>query len=118
MIMEKLNGLDLNDYIQEDIFIEDDDFWIQELVMKIKKIHKMGYCHNDLTTSNVFIIFNEINKVIGVRIIDFGLVKKITKKGCKEDFETLLESLNTFGIQISDKIQPLIYLIEEVIESI
>ena len=30
MIMEKLNGLDLDDYIQEDIFIEDDDFWIQE----------------------------------------------------------------------------------------
>ena len=86
--------------------------------MKIKKMHEMGYHHNDLTTSNIFIIFNEINKVIGVRIIDFGLVNKITKNGQKDDFETLLESLNTFGIHVSDKIQPLIYLIEEVIESI
>ena len=65
MIMERLNGLDLNYYIQEeDVFIEDDAFWIQELVIKIKKMHKLGYHHNDLTTSNIFIIFNEINKVI------------------------------------------------------
>jgi serine/threonine protein kinase len=119
MIMEKLNGLDLNDYIQEeDVFIEDDDFWIQELVIKIKKMHKLGYHHNDLTSSNIFIIFNEVNKVIGIKIIDFGKVKKISKKGMKDDYETLLESLNTFGIHISDKIQPLIYLLEEELESI
>jgi len=111
MIMEKLNGLDLNDYIQEEgVFIEDDDFWIQELIMKIKKMHKMGYNHNDLSASNIFIIFNEINKVISVKIIDFG---RTTKNKQIDDFKTLLESLYTFGIHISDKIQPLIYLLEE-----
>lgn len=116
MVMEKLTGLDLNDYIQEEIFIEDDDKFVGDLIKKIKKMHKLGYHHNDLSTSNVFIVFDKINKVKDVRIIDFGNTKKITKKGEKDDFKTLLESLNTFGSHVTDKIQPLIYAIEDELE--
>jgi serine/threonine protein kinase len=118
MIMEKLNGSDLNDYIQEDIFIEDDDYWVKDLVMKIKKMHELGYHHNDLTTSNVFIIYNKVNKVIGVRIIDFGETKPITKKGKIDDYKTLLQSIETFGFYLQDKLQPLIYALDEELEKL
>ena len=117
MVMEKLSGLDLNDYIQEEeLFIEDDDIIISLIINKIKKMHKLGYHHNDLTTSNVYIIFNKVNKVKDIKIIDFGRTKKITKKGEIDDYETLLESLTTFGIHILDRIQPLMYAIEEELE--
>ena len=117
MVMEKLTGLDLNDYIQEDgIFIEDDDTFINTLINKIKKMHKLGYHHNDLSTSNVFVVFDKINNVKDIRIIDFGHTKKITKKGEEDDFKTLLKSINMFGIQVTDKIQPLIYAIEDELE--
>ena len=119
MIMEKLNGLDLNDYIQEEgVFIEDDDYWVKDLVMKIKKMHKLGYHHNDLTTSNIFIIYNKVNKVIGVRIIDFGETKPITKKGKIDDYKTLLQSIETFGFYLQDKLQPLIYALDEELEKL
>jgi len=119
MIMEKLNGLDLNDYIQEEgVFIEDDDYWVKDLVMKIKKMHELGYHHNDLTASNVFIIYNKVNKVIGVRIIDFGETKSITKKGKIDDYKTLLQSIETFGFYLQDILQPLIFALDEELEKL
>jgi len=117
IVMEKLTGLDLNDYIQEeDIFIEDDDKWVNDLIKKIRRLHKMGYHHNDLTTSNIFVVFNKVNKVKDIKIIDFGHTKKVTKKGEEDDYKTLLGSLNTFGSHILDKIQPLVYAVEEELE--
>ena len=116
IVMEKLNGLDLDDYIQEDIFIEDDDKWVSDLIKKIRNMHKLGYSHNDLSASNVYIIFNEVNKVKDVRIIDFGNSKKVTKSSEKEDYSTLLNSLYTFGPLVTDRMQPLLYAIEEELE--
>jgi serine/threonine protein kinase len=119
MVMEILKGMDLDDYINEDIFIEDDAKWINILINKIKKLHKLGYYHNDLSTSNVFLIFDKINEIKDVKIIDFGKTKKITKKTDKlNDYQTLLDAINMFGSHISDKIQPLIYIIDDEIESL
>lgn len=118
MVMEKLEGLDLNDYLEEDIFIEDDEKWINTLINKIKKMHKLGYQHNDLTTSNIFIIFDKVNEVKDVKIIDFGRTRKLTKKGDINDYKTLLTSLETFGSHIADKIEPLIYTIEEELQKL
>jgi tRNA A-37 threonylcarbamoyl transferase component Bud32 len=119
MVIEKLSGLDLNDYLQEeDIFIKDNDKLITLLMNKISKLHKKGFQHNDLTTSNVFIIFDKINKVKDIKIIDFGHTKKITKSGMIDDYKTLLESINTFGMHIMDKIEPLVFEIEDKIEKI
>ena len=117
MVMEKLKGLDLDEYIQEEgVFIEDDDKWVITLINKIQKLHKLGYYHNDLSAANVFIIHNEINKVEDVKIIDFGNTKKLTKKGEEEDYKTLYESLNTFGSHVLDNIQPLLYELEDRLE--
>lgn len=117
IVMEKLIGLDLNDYIQEEgIFIEDDDKLISILMNKINKLHKLGYYHNDLTTSNVFIVYDKINQIKDVKIIDFGNTKKLTKKGEQDDYKTLYDSLNTFGSHVLDNIQPLLYELEDKLE--
>ena len=119
MVMEKLSGLDLNDYLQEeDIFINDDDKLISLLMNKISKLHKKGFHHNDLTTSNIFIIYDKINKIKDIKIIDFGETKKITKEGELDDYNTLLDSINTFGVHVMDKIEPLVFEIEDKIEEI
>jgi len=119
MVMEKLLGLDLNDYLQEeDLFIEDNDKLISLLMNKISKLHKKGFHHNDLTTSNIFIIYDKINKIKDIKIIDFGHTKKITKDGELDDYNTLLESINTFGSHVMDKIEPLVFEIEDKIEKI
>ena len=117
MVMEKLNGLDLDEYIQEEgVFIEDDDKWVITLMNKIKKMHKLGYYHNDLSTSNVFLVFDKINEIKDVKIIDFGNTKKLTKKGEESDYQTLLDSLYIFGSHVVDNIQPLLYELEDKLE--
>lgn len=117
MVMEKLEGIDLNRYFEENdnIFINNDDILIKLLIDKIKKMHELNYCHNDLTSSNIFLIMKN-NKILDIKIIDFGEAKIKTKHCMYNDYNTLYNSIITFAIHIIDNIEPLILEIEENME--
>lgn len=118
LVMEKLKGLNLSDYINEDIFIEDDDILIKLLINKIKKMHSMGYYHGDLSSVNIFVVFNKLKKVKDIKIIDFEHTKKLTGNiDKKNDYNTLYNSIIDFSSQL-DNIQPLLDAIENEIDII
>lgn len=119
MIMEKLQGVDLYRYFDEneDIFIEEDDIIINKLFEKIEKMHTLGYCHNDLFTSNIFLIIKN-NKVIDLKIIDFGKSRKKTKDLIYNDYKMLYNYIIENNYLILDRIEPLINILEEKIEEL
>lgn len=113
MIMEKLEGVELYRYLDEiEIFIEDDDIIIKKLIEKIEKMHKLGYCHNDLFTSNIFLIIKN-KKVIDVKIIDFGKSSKKTKELMYNDYKMLHDYIIENNFIILDRIEPLVNILEE-----
>ena len=75
IIMEYIEGKTLKNYINDSYNKEENNYScecfqvMRKLGNLIATIHKKGYIHGDLTTSN-FMIRNETNEII---IIDFGL---------------------------------------------
>ena len=118
MIMEKLEGINLDRFLNEfEDFMEDDDIIVELLINKIEEMHKLGYCHNDLYPSNIYLIIKD-NKVKDIKIIDFGKSSKKTKELMKEDYNMLLEFIYDNYPHIIDMIQPLLLKLEENMEKI
>lgn len=113
MIMEKLEGVNLDKFLDEfEGFMEDDDILVELLLIKIKEMHDLNYSHNDLYPSNIYLIMKN-NKIIDVKIIDFGKSSKKTKESMKQDYVTLIEFIYSNYPYILDMIQPLILKLEE-----
>lgn len=120
MIMEKLEGIDLFRYLDENdnIFIENEnDIIVKKLVEKIKTMHKLDYCHNDLYTPNIFLILKD-NKIIDVKIIDFGKSTKKTNDLMYNDYKMLINYIYENHSYITDKIEPLLYTLEQQMEEL
>ncbi len=110
MVMELLQGEDLDDFIQEDIFITRD--FSKKIVNKIKQLHTMGFAHNDLDVGNIFIIMDELEPK-DVVIIDFGKSSKHSVDKAQQDFDTLLQSVTLSGEANLENVEELIELLEE-----
>ena len=114
MIMEKLDGKDLAHVV------EDPNIYINKeicnlIIRKIQKMHKLGWHHGDLYAQNIFVIFNK-NKIIDIKIIDFGHVKSLKYINYIKDFKDLLKTVKRFGRYNLDNIRELIYTLEEEVE--
>ena len=78
-------------------------------------MHKLGWHHGDLYAQNIFVIFNK-NKIIDIKIIDFGNVKSLKYINYIEDFKDLLNTVKRFGKYNLDNIRELINILEEEVE--
>jgi RIO-like serine/threonine protein kinase len=114
MIMEKLEGKDLA-HVVEDPNVYIDRKICNLIIRKIRKMHKLGWHHGDLYAQNIFVIFNK-NKIIDIKIIDFGNVKSLKYINYIEDFKDLLNTVKRFGKYNLDNIQELINTLEEEVE--
>jgi len=89
----------LEKYVNLTYIIEDPEYYIEDdlsdmIIEKIKKIHKMGYCHNDLGTCNIMILLDDKKNLLDVKIIDYGRSKKISYKGeILNDYKRLIKSI-------------------------
>ena len=114
MVMEKLEGMDLAHVVEDpNIYIEKE---ICDLIIrKIRKMHKLGWHHGDLYAQNIFVILNK-NKIIDIKIIDYGHAKNLKYINYIEDFKDLLNTVRRFGQYNLDNIRELINTLEEEVE--
>jgi len=114
IVMEKLEGMDLADLILGETFLEPE--FAELVVKKIKKMHKLGYYHNDLFAPNIFVTFDKNGNPLDAKIIDFGKTKKMSPGKDLKDLKDLLQSLFEHGSENTDKIIELTELLETEIE--
>lgn len=74
IVMEKLNGLILEEFIEKDIYLEKEISKL--LVNKILKFHELGWIHRDLHLNNVFVEMKD-NKPTNFKIIDYGFSERL-----------------------------------------
>ena len=70
---------------------------------------------NQLLCLKIQIFFNK-NKIIDIKIIDFGHVKSLKYINYIKDFKDLLKTVKRFGRYNLDNIRELIYTLEEEVE--
>jgi serine/threonine protein kinase len=76
LVMEKVEGMNLRDYLQKlghPIDSETAERWLRELVLILQKVHEQGILHRDIKPQNI--IFKPDGKLA---LIDFGAVKEGT----------------------------------------
>ncbi|NQU78989.1 protein kinase [Candidatus Woesearchaeota archaeon] len=77
LCMENVEGKELSDYIHDDNTSERDKLYlIAKTARAVGEIHNAGYVHWDLKNSNV-----RVTEDMDVKVIDFGLSKKIGDDG-------------------------------------
>ncbi len=62
---------------------------MQQLICTLAYIHSQNICHRDIKPENI--LYDEANNRI--KIIDFGISKKITNRGSKRDMLTITGTL-------------------------
>jgi serine/threonine protein kinase len=72
----ELLGANLHNYIKQKNCIGGNSGYdiINQMLLAIEDIHKRGVVHQDIKSSN-FVIFNEDESIVKIKIIDFGLSK-------------------------------------------
>lgn len=79
------NSADLKSAIKTRTFSDSEiKFIIKELVKGIQFLHSQGISHRDLKAENIILIFDDDQNIIGVKLIDFGSSRKVTRpeEGC------------------------------------
>lgn len=74
MVMEKLNGINLNEYLKLQpegrLSVEETIHILLSIINALKEVHKRGLLHRDIAPDNIFICSNNT-----VKLIDFGTAK-------------------------------------------
>lgn len=112
LVMEKIEGLNLYDYIQQQgnkpIEPELAINWLRELTIILQEVHKHNFFHRDIKPSNIMLRTD--GRLV---LIDFGTVRQVTKTyvtkqavgditGVVSSGYTPLEQINGQAVQQSD----------------
>ena len=112
LVMEKIEGLNLYDYIQQQgnkpIEPELAINWLRELTIILQEVHKQNFFHRDIKPSNIMLRTD--GRLV---LIDFGTVRQVTKTyvikqaagditGVVSSGYTPLEQINGQAVQQSD----------------
>ena len=79
IVMEYLDGVSLNDYLKTNGIMSPEDALtiLMPIMLSLKKIHKQGLIHRDISPSNIMVLKNT------VKLIDFGAARHATGTGNK-----------------------------------
>ena len=105
LVMEKLTGMTLEDFIKKDIYLNKE--LSISLVNKILKLHKLGWIHRDLCSQNIFVIMKE-EIPVDFKIIDFGLSEKLHDINNIKDVRDLYLSVKHLAIYNMENLKELI----------
>jgi serine/threonine protein kinase len=75
IVLKFIEGMELNDLLESDLIPSIDKITVtQQLLDIIATIHKQGWIHGDIHTSNII-----VDKKFKVKIIDFGTASKMSE---------------------------------------